>query len=122
LVGVHAPLSAAADEEPAQLLRLTVAQAMVPCLAVQGHEAQVLDGPAEARILMDGSWAMSIDQSPADRFQRDAGWQFWLDDDLAVPPLVLHWNQTLFEYPMAVRQMDVACFPAARAVVLDPTD
>jgi hypothetical protein len=71
---------------------------------------------------MDGSWTMSIDQSPADRFQRDAGWQFWLDDDPAAPPLVLRWNQTLFEYPMAVRQMDVACFLAARAVVLDPPD
>jgi hypothetical protein len=95
---------------------------MAPCLAVQGHQAQVLDGPEDTRILMDGSWVLTLDQSLADHFQRDAGRQFWLDDDLVLPPLVVHWNGTLFEYPMAVRQMDVACFLAARELVLYPTN
>ncbi len=122
LVSASAPLGAAADQDAVELLRYAVAQEMVPCLAAQGNDAQVFDAPGYTGILMDGWWVMTIDQSLGDRFQRDAGRQFWLDDDLDLPPLVLHWEGTLFEYPMAVRQMDVACFLAAREVLLDPKD
>ena len=122
LISARAPLGAAADEDPAQHPRYAVAQAMVPCLEAQGNDAQVFDTPGYTRILMDGWWVMAIDQSPGDPYQRDIDWQFWLDDDLVRPPLVLYWTRSLFEYPVAVRQMDAACFLAAREVVLASKD
>ena len=51
LLSAGAPLAAAADQDAVELLRYAVAQAMVPCLAAQGNDAQVFEAPGYTRIL-----------------------------------------------------------------------
>jgi len=94
---------------------------MLACLSVQGHTAQVHAASAYTSIVLDGLWVMTLDTSRRNAFQHDAGLEIWLGDEsidgATVPPIVLRWTQSLFEYPATVRDTDAGCLHAAYATV-----
>src|SRR5829696_8496872 len=91
--------STAASQEDTPPLHRVVAQAMLACLSVQGHTAQVHAASAYTSIVLDGLWVMTLDTSRRNAFQHDAGLEIWLGDEsidgATVPPIVLRWTQSL---------------------------
>lgn len=121
MVGLLVPGAPGADraaiQDTSPALFEAVAQEMAACLTVQGHEAQVVVEPTASRIVLDGWWVMTVDDGPPDPLLDRGGRQMTLETDARFGPLVLHWEQSLFEYPAAVRHWDAACFQTAVATV-----